>query len=203
MTASSDRQGVSNSRITIENTGVAPDPSGRFQTNDAPGDGTTTATVPGPAMVKAGPAHVAAGANAINPQKGHRTRPPTFPSSKKKIEEHAKPISDSSTPSPRWGNTISAGNDEEWRMIADAMDKVGKEGVISWKKQVDDHRNWRSPRAMRFDKGYISPYFAPTPSGWIASSRSPTILLTDKEDRLVPDLVLCSSRYAAPGKAPC
>lgn len=111
----------------IENTGVALIRQAASKTNDAAGDGTTTATVLAHAMVKAGLRNVAAGANAITLKKGIDKASDFLVS---KIKEQAKPIADSNAIAQV--GTISAGNDEEvGKMIADAMDKVGKEGVIS------------------------------------------------------------------------
>ncbi|MFZ9750308.1 MAG: TCP-1/cpn60 chaperonin family protein, partial [Vulcanococcus sp.] len=106
----------------IENTGVALIRQAASKTNDAAGDGTTTATVLAHAMVKSGLRNVAAGANAITLKKGIDKAAEFLV---EKIKEHAKPISDSNAIAQV--GTISAGNDEEvGRMIADAMDKVGK-----------------------------------------------------------------------------
>ena len=111
----------------IENTGVSLIRQAASKTNDAAGDGTTTATVLAHAMVKAGLRNVAAGANAITLKKGIDKASDFLVS---KIKEMAKPIADSNAIAQV--GTISAGNDEEvGKMIADAMDKVGKEGVIS------------------------------------------------------------------------
>ncbi|MEO1001809.1 MAG: chaperonin GroEL [Cyanobacteria bacterium J06638_7] len=180
----------------IENTGVALIRQAASKTNDAAGDGTTTATVLAHAMVKAGLRNVAAGANAITLKKGIDKAADFLV---KKIEEHSTPISDSSAIAQV--GTISAGNDEEvGRMIANAMDKVGKEGVISLEEGKSMSTELEVTEGMRFDKGYISPYFATDTERMEAVLDDPYILLTDKKIGLVQDLVPVLEQIARTGK---
>ena len=180
----------------IENTGVALIRQAASKTNDAAGDGTTTATVLAHAMVKAGLRNVAAGANAITLKKGIDKAAEFLVS---KIKEHAKPISDSNAIAQV--GTISAGNDEEvGKMIADAMDKVGKEGVISLEEGKSMTTELEVTEGMRFDKGYISPYFATDTERMEAVLEDPYILLTDKKIGLVQDLVPVLEQIARTGK---
>lgn len=180
----------------IENTGVALIRQAASKTNDAAGDGTTTATVLAHAMVKAGLRNVAAGANAISLKKGIDKASDFLVT---KIEELAKPISDSNAIAQC--GTIAAGNDEEvGRMIADAMDKVGKEGVISLEEGKSMTTELEVTEGMRFDKGYISPYFATDTERMEAVLDEPYILLTDKKIGLVQDLVPVLEQIARTGK---
>ena len=180
----------------IENTGVALIRQAASKTNDAAGDGTTTATVLAHAMVKAGLRNVAAGANAITLKRGIDKASEFLVS---KIKEHAKPISDSIAIAQV--GTISAGNDEEvGRMIADAMDKVGKEGVISLEEGKSMTTELEVTEGMRFDKGYISPYFATDTERMEAVLDDPYILITDKKIGLVQDLVPVLEQIARTGK---
>lgn len=180
----------------IENTGVALIRQAASKTNDAAGDGTTTATVLAHAMVKAGLRNVAAGANAITLKKGIDKASDFLVT---KIEELAKPISDSNAIAQC--GTIAAGNDEEvGRMIADAMDKVGKEGVISLEEGKSMTTELEVTEGMRFDKGYISPYFATDTERMEAVLDEPYILLTDKKIGLVQDLVPVLEQIARTGK---
>ena len=180
----------------IENTGVALIRQAASKTNDAAGDGTTTATVLAHAMVKAGLRNVAAGANAITLKKGIDKASDFLVS---KIKEHAKPIADSNAIAQV--GTISAGNDEEvGKMIADAMDKVGKEGVISLEEGKSMETELEVTEGMRFDKGYISPYFATDTERMEAVLDEPYILLTDKKIGLVQDLVPVLEQIARTGK---
>ena len=180
----------------IENTGVALIRQAASKTNDAAGDGTTTATVLAHAMVKAGLRNVAAGANAITLKKGIDKATEFLV---KKIEESANPISDSNAIAQC--GTIAAGNDEEvGRMIANAMDKVGKEGVISLEEGKSMTTELEVTEGMRFDKGYISPYFATDTERMEAVLDEPYILLTDKKIALVQDLVPVLEQIARTGK---
>jgi len=180
----------------IENTGVALIRQAASKTNDAAGDGTTTATVLAHAMVKAGLRNVAAGANAITLKKGIDKASDFLV---EKIKENAKPIADSNAIAQV--GTISAGNDEEvGRMIADAMDKVGKEGVISLEEGKSMTTELEVTEGMRFDKGYISPYFATDTERMEAVLDEPYILLTDKKIGLVQDLVPVLEQIARTGK---
>ena len=180
----------------IENTGVALIRQAASKTNDAAGDGTTTATVLAHAMVKAGLRNVAAGANAITLKKGIDKASDFLVG---KIKDMAKPIADSNAIAQV--GTISAGNDEEvGKMIADAMDKVGKEGVISLEEGKSMETELEVTEGMRFDKGYISPYFATDTERMEAVLDEPYILLTDKKIGLVQDLVPVLEAIARTGK---
>ena len=180
----------------IENTGVALIRQAASKTNDAAGDGTTTATVLAHAMVKAGLRNVAAGANAITLKKGIDKASDFLVA---EIKDKANPISDSNAIAQV--GTISAGNDEEvGRMIADAMDKVGKEGVISLEEGKSMTTELEVTEGMRFDKGYISPYFATDTERMEAVLDEPYILLTDKKIGLVQDLVPVLEQIARTGK---
>ena len=180
----------------IENTGVSLIRQAASKTNDAAGDGTTTATVLAHAMVKAGLRNVAAGANAISLKRGIDKASDFLVS---KIEENAKPITDN-TAIAQVG-AISAGNDDEvGKMIADAMEKVGKEGVISLEEGKSMTTELEVTEGMRFDKGYISPYFATDTERMEAVLDEPYILLTDKKIGLVQDLVPVLEAIARTGK---
>ena len=180
----------------IENTGVALIRQAASKTNDAAGDGTTTATVLAHAMVKAGLRNVAAGANAITLKKGIDKATEFLVG---EIQDNSKPISDSNAIAQC--GTIAAGNDEEvGQMIANAMDKVGKEGVISLEEGKSMTTELEVTEGMRFDKGYISPYFATDTERMEAVLDEPYILLTDKKIALVQDLVPVLEQIAKTGK---
>ena len=180
----------------IENTGVSLIRQAASKTNDAAGDGTTTATVLAHAMVKAGLRNVAAGANAISLKRGIDQAAVFLVG---KIQENAKPITDNT--SIAQVGAISAGNDDEvGKMIADAMEKVGKEGVISLEEGKSMTTELEVTEGMRFDKGYISPYFATDTERMEAVLDEPYILLTDKKIGLVQDLVPVLEQIARTGK---
>ncbi len=180
----------------VENTGVSLIRQAASRTNDVAGDGTTTATVLAHAIVKEGLRNVAAGANPIALKRGIDKATEFLVA---KIAEHARDISDSK--SIAQVGTISAGNDEEvGSMIAQAMDKVGKEGVISLEEGKSMTTELEITEGMRFDKGYISPYFVTDTERMEAVFEEPYILITDKKINLVQDLVPVLEQVARSGK---
>ncbi|MGL5921406.1 chaperonin GroEL [Chroococcidiopsis sp.] len=180
----------------VENTGVSLIRQAASKTNDAAGDGTTTATVLAHAIVKEGLRNVAAGANAISLKRGIDKAANFLV---EKIAEHARPVEDSKAIAQV--GSISAGNDEEvGSMIAEAMDKVGKEGVISLEEGKSMTTELEITEGMRFDKGYISPYFATDPERMEAILDEPFILITDKKIALVQDLVPVLEQVARSGR---
>ncbi|BAY14697.1 chaperonin GroEL [Nostoc sp. HK-01] len=180
----------------VENTGVSLIRQAASKTNDAAGDGTTTATVLAHAIVKEGLRNVAAGANAILLKRGIDKATIFLV---EKIAEHARPVEDSKAIAQV--GSISAGNDDEvGQMIAQAMDKVGKEGVISLEEGKSMTTELEITEGMRFDKGYISPYFATDPERMEAVFDDPYLLLTDKKIALVQDLVPVLEQVARQGK---
>ncbi|MCW6035650.1 chaperonin GroEL [Spirulina subsalsa FACHB-351] len=180
----------------IENTGVSLIRQAASKTNDVAGDGTTTATVLAHAMVKEGLRNVAAGANPIAIKRGVDKAVEYLVG---KIAEHAKPVEDSKAIAQV--GSISAGNDEEvGQMIASAMDKVGKEGVISLEEGKSMTTELEITEGMRFDKGYISPYFVTDTERMEAVLDEPYILITDKKITLVQDLVPVLEQVARSGR---
>ncbi len=180
----------------VENTGVALIRQAASKTNDTAGDGTTTATVLAHAMVKEGLRNVAAGANAIVLKRGIDKATHFLVG---KIAEHARQVEDSKAIAQV--AAISAGNDDEvGQMIAQAMDKVGKEGVISLEEGKSMTTELEVTEGMRFDKGYISPYFATDTERMEAVFDEPFILLTDKKIALVQDLVPVLEQVARSGR---
>ncbi|RUR79604.1 chaperonin GroEL [Chlorogloeopsis fritschii PCC 9212] len=180
----------------VENTGVSLIRQAAAKTNDVAGDGTTTAVVLASAMVREGMRNVAAGANAIALRRGIDKAAHFLV---EKIAEHARPVEESKAIAQV--AAISAGNDEEvGHMIANAMEKVGKEGVISLEEGKSMTTELEITEGMRFDKGYISPYFATDPERMEAIFDEPYILLTDKKITLVQDLVSVLEQVARFGK---
>ncbi len=182
----------------VENTGVALIRQAASKTNDAAGDGTTTATVLAHAIVKEGLRNVAAGANAITLKRGTEKAVAYLVD---QIKAHARPVPENDSKAISQVASISAGNDEEvGQMIADAMGKVGKEGVISLEEGKSMTTELEVTEGMRFDKGYISPYFATDTERMEAVLDNPFILLTDKKITLVQDLVPILEQAARAGK---
>ena len=180
----------------IENTGVSLIRQAASKTNDVAGDGTTTATVLAHAIVKEGLKNVAAGANPIAIKRGIDKAIEYLVG---KIQEQAQPVGDSKAIAQV--GTISAGNDQEvGDMISQAMDKVGKEGVISLEEGKSMVTELEITEGMRFDKGYISPYFVTDTERMEAALEEPLILITDKKINLVQDLVPVLEQVARQGK---
>ena len=180
----------------VENTGVSLIRQAASKTNDVAGDGTTTATVLAHAIVKEGLRNVAAGANPISLKRGIDKATEYLV---EKIAEHAQQIKDSKAITQV--GTISAGNDEAiGSMIAEAMDKVGQEGVISLEEGKSMETELEITEGMRFDKGYISPYFVTDTERMEAVFDEPFVLITDKKITLVQDLVPVLEQVARQGK---
>ncbi|MUG93523.1 chaperonin GroEL [Scytonema sp. UIC 10036] len=180
----------------VENTGVSLIRQAASKTNDAAGDGTTTATVLAHAIVKEGLRNVAAGANAIQLKRGIDKATGFLVD---KIKEHARPVEDSKAIAQV--AAISAGNDEVvGSLVAEALDKVGREGVISLEEGKSVTTELEVTEGLNFDKGYISPYFATDADRLEAVLDEPFLLLTDKKIALVQDLVPILEQVARQGK---
>jgi len=180
----------------VENTGVSLIRQAASKTNDAAGDGTTTSIILAHALVKEGLRNVAAGANAISLKRGIDKAVAFLV---EKIKEHSTDISDPKAIAQV--GTISAGNDPEvGEMIAQAMEKVGKEGVISLEEGKSMTTELEITEGMRFDKGYISPYFATDTERMEAVLDDPYILLTDKKITVVQDIVPVLEQVSRSGK---
>nr|YP_009399201.1 60-kDa chaperonin [Taenioma perpusillum]ARW68598.1 60-kDa chaperonin [Taenioma perpusillum] len=170
----------------IQNTGVSLIRQAASKTNDVAGDGTTTATVLAHAMVKQGLKNVAAGANPILLKRGIEKAVKFV---LEKISEYSRPISDNRDIMQI--ATISAGNDIEiGDMITQAINKVGKEGIISIEEGQSTVNELEIKEGMKFDKGFISPYFVTDPVKMEVVQNDPYILLTDKKITLIQQELL-------------
>nr|YP_009093367.1 chaperonin GroEL [Cerataulina daemon]AIR76040.1 chaperonin GroEL [Cerataulina daemon] len=165
----------------IENTGVSLIRQAASKTNDVAGDGTTTATVLAYAMVKEGLKNVAAGANPISIKLGMEKATQYLVT---QINEYAQPVED--IQSIQQVASISAGNDDIiGSLIADALAKVGKDGVISLEEGKGITTELEITEGMKIEKGFISPYFITNTDKMEVSYENPYILLTDKRITLV------------------
>jgi chaperonin GroEL len=180
----------------IENTGVALIRQAAVKTNDVAGDGTTTAIVLAHALVKEGLRNVVAGANAI-PLKRGIDQATTFLVAK--IADYARPVKDAQAIAQV--GAIAAGDSEIGQMIADAMAKVGKEGVISLEEGKSMLTELEITEGMRFDKGYISPYFVTDTERMEALMDEPYILITDRKITSVQDLIPLLEKMVRTGKS--
>ncbi len=171
---------------SIENTGVALIRQAASKTNDVAGDGTTTATVLAYAIVKEGLKNVAAGSNPIVLKKGIN-KAVKFVT--QKISQYSRPI-DSSRDIEQVAS-ISAGNDKYiGQIISEAIQKVGKEGIISLEEGQSTDTFLDIKEGMKFDKGFISPYFITDTSRMEVVQENSYILLTDKKITLIQEELL-------------
>lgn len=154
------------------------------QTNDVAGDGTTTATVLAQAMIQEGLKNVAAGANPIILRKGMQK------ATNATVEE-IKKMSQSVTTKKHIANVaaISAGDEEVGDMIADAMEKVTNDGVITVEESKTMRTELELVEGMQFDKGYLSAYMSTDMEKMVAVLEDPYILVTDKKISNIQDLV--------------
>ena len=165
----------------IENTGVSLIRQAAAKTNDVAGDGTTTATVLAYAMVKEGLKNVAAGANPISIKLGMEKATQYLVT---QINEFAQPVED--IQSIEQVASISAGNDPIiGKLIANALAKVGKDGVISLEEGKGIENELEITEGMKIEKGFISPYFITNTDKMEVSYDNPYILLTDKKITLI------------------
>ena len=182
----------------IENTGVSLIRQAAAKTNDVAGDGTTTATVLAYAMVKEGLKNVAAGANPISIKLGMEKATQYLVT---QINEFAQPVED--IQSIQQVAAISAGNDNIiGSLIADALSKVGKEGVISLEEGKGTSTELEITEGMKLEKGFISPYFITNTEKMEVQYENPLILLTDRRITLVQQDLLPILEQVAKTKKP-
>jgi chaperonin GroEL len=162
------------------------------KTNDVAGDGTTTATVLAEAIVEQGMKNVAAGANPMLLKRGIEKAVDSIVGEIKRI---AKPVD---TKEAIENLASIAGNDAELgRYVADAMDKVGKEGVITVEESRGTETTVDVVEGMQFDKGYISPYFVTDPERMEAVLEDAFILIQEEKISSVADLLPLLEKVAA------
>jgi chaperonin GroEL len=154
------------------------------KTNDVAGDGTTTATVLAQAIVNEGLRNLAAGANPMIIKRGLDKASAVVVQA---IKDMAVPVSGRD----EIANvaTISAADQEIGTLIADVMDKVGKDGVITVEESKGIQFETDFVEGMQFDRGYISPYFVSNPDRMVAELDEPHILITEKKLSAIADIV--------------
>jgi chaperonin GroEL len=154
------------------------------KTNDIAGDGTTTATVLAQAIMREGLKNLAAGANPMQIKQGLEKGTQAVV---EYIHAHAIPV-ESKTEIAQLA-TISAADETIGQLIADVMDKVGRDGVITVEEAQGTDFEVEYTEGMRLDRGYISPYFVTNQAKMEASLENPYILLTDKKISAIADLL--------------
>jgi len=165
------------------------------KTNDVAGDGTTTATILAQALVREGLRNVAAGANPMGLKKGIEAAVEAV------CEDLSKASKDVETKEQIASTaSISAGDKAIGGMIAEAMDKVGKEGVITVEESNTFGLELELTEGMRFDKGYISPYFVTDPERMEAVLDDPYLLVVNSKISAVKDLLPLLEKVMQSGK---
>ena len=166
------------------------------KTSDIAGDGTTTATVLAEAIYKEGLRNVTAGANPISLQRGIMKATEAIVAQLKVISKtvsDTKEIAQVATVSANWDNEIGG-------IIAEAMDKVGKDGTITVEEAKGIETTLDVVEGMQFDKGYLSPYFVTDPESMEASFESALILIHEKKISSLKDMLPLLEKVAKSGK---
>ncbi len=165
------------------------------KTSDVAGDGTTTATVLAQAIYREGARNVTAGANPMAIKRGISTAVEAVVAS---LKGQSKPVSG---PMIAQVGTISANHDETiGRIIAEAMDKVGKDGVITVEEAKTIETSLEVVEGMQFDRGYLSPYFVTDPERMEVVLENPFILVHEKKVSAMKDLLPLLEQVAKAGR---
>ena len=197
---------ITNDGVTIARDIELPDPFENMgaqlvkevatKTNDVAGDGTTTATVLAQAMIQEGMRNVAAGANPMILKKGIETAVKTL------VEEIKKrSIKVSGKAEIAQVASVSAADEEIGGLIAEAMEKVGNDGVITVEESKGLQTALNVVEGMQFDRGYISPYFVTDSEKMICEFENPYILLYDKKISSMKELLPVLEPVAQSGRA--
>ncbi len=182
---------------TIENMGAQMVREVASKTSDVAGDGTTTATVLAQAIFREGLKNVTAGANPMELKRG-------IDLAVEKVVAGLKTLSREVTDKKEIAQvgTISANNDSEiGTLIASAMDKVGKDGVITVEEARGTDTTMEVVEGMQFDRGYLSPYFVTDTERMEASMEDPYILIHDKKISAMKDLLPILEKVAQSGRS--
>ena len=180
----------------IENMGAQMVREVASKTSDVAGDGTTTATVLAQAIYREGAKNVVAGANPMEIKRGIERAVEVITAELKKM---SKPVSGSMVAQV---GTISANNDEGiGTIIAGAMDKVGKDGVITVEEAKTMETSLEVVEGMQFDRGYLSPYFVTDPERMEVVLEDPFILIHEKKISSLKDLLPILEKVAQGGRS--
>ncbi|MGI6575528.1 MAG: chaperonin GroEL [bacterium] len=165
------------------------------KTNDVAGDGTTTATLLAEAIIKEGLKNVTAGANPMILRRGIEK---AVEAAVESIKKNSKPVETRAAIAQV--AAISADSEEVGELIADAMEKVGKDGVITVEESKGMGTTLEVVEGMQFDRGYISPYMATDTEKMEATLSEPYILITDRKISAVNDLLPVLEKVVQTGK---
>ncbi len=170
---------------TLENMGAQLVKEVASNTADEAGDGTTTATVLAHSIFKEGLRNITAGANPIEVKRGMDKASAAIIDELKKIAKEVKDKKEIAQVA-----TISANSDETiGNLIAEAMDRVGKDGVITVEEAKGINDDLEVVEGMQFDRGYLSPYFVTNPEKMTCEMENPLILITDSKITSLKDLI--------------
>lgn len=168
----------------FENMGAALVREVATKTNDIAGDGTTTATLLAQSIVHEGMKNVVAGANPMVLKRGIKKATDCLV---KKLQENAKTVSTKEEKAQV--ASISAGDAEIGGLIADAMEKVGNDGVITVEESKTMETSLETVEGMQFDRGYISPYMVTDPDKMEAVLSNPYVFITDRKITMIQDIM--------------
>lgn len=168
----------------FENMGAQLIKEAASKTNDVAGDGTTTATVLAQAIVEEGLKNIAAGNNPMILKKG-------LEKAVDQVVDHLKKSSKKVSGKEDYEQiaTISAADQTIGKLIAEALDKVGPDGVVTVEESRGIETNWEHREGMEFDRGYVSAYFVTDTAKMVSSIENPHILITDKKVSSIQDLL--------------
>nr|WP_304260834.1 chaperonin GroEL [Phascolarctobacterium succinatutens] len=155
-----------------------------IKTNDVAGDGTTTATVLAQAMINEGMRNVAAGANPMVLKKGIKKAVDVLVEELKNVSQKVETKAAKAQVA-----SISAADDEIGNLIADAMEKVGDDGVITVEESKTMETHLETVEGMQFDRGYISPYMATDADKMEAVLSNPYVFITDRKITMIADIM--------------
>jgi chaperonin GroEL len=179
----------------LENMGAQMAREVASKTSDIAGDGTTTATVLAQAIYREGAKNVVAGANPMEIKRGIERAVEVLTV---ELEKMSKPVSGKMVAQV---GTISANNDEAiGRIIAEAMDKVGKDGVITVEEAKTIETSLEIVEGMQFDRGYLSPYLVTDPERMEVVLENPLVLIHEKKISSLKDLLPVLERVAQSGQ---
>ena len=165
------------------------------KTNDAAGDGTTTATLLAQALIREGMKNIAAGANPMVVKKGVQK---AVDATVEEIKKNSHKIKDSDDIARV--ATVSSSDETVGKLIAEAMEKVTSDGVITLEESKTAETYSEVVEGMQFDRGYISPYMATDGDKMVAELEDPYILITDKKISSIQDILPLLEKVAQSGK---
>lgn len=179
----------------FENMGAALVREVATKTNDIAGDGTTTATVLAQSIVHEGMKNVVAGANPMVLKKGIKKATDALVD---ELQKSAKTVSTKEEKAQV--ASISAGDEEIGGLIADAMEKVGNDGVITVEESKTMDTSLETVKGMQFDRGYISPYMVTDPDKMEAVMSNPYVFITDRKITLINDIMPVLEKVVQQGR---